>query len=80
MTNLNHKISRKLVNLAVQEKVSTIVMEDLKNIRKTAYSSSSADRKLNSWTFYELQMFIEYKAGLEGMEVKYINCIYFSNL
>ena len=30
MTNLNHKISRKLINLAVQEKLSTIVMENLK--------------------------------------------------
>ena len=32
ITNLNHKISRNLVNLAVQEGVSTLVMEDLKNI------------------------------------------------
>ena len=30
MTDLNHKISRKLVNLAVQERVSTVVMENLK--------------------------------------------------
>lgn len=78
MTNLNHKISRQLVNLAVQESVSTIVMENLKNIRKTAYSSKKADKNLNSWAFFELQMFIDYKARLSGIEVSYINPKYTS--
>ena len=78
ITNLNHKISRQLVNLAVQEEVSTIVMEDLKNIRKTAFSLKRADRNLNSWSFYELQSFIEYKAKLSGIDVVYINPKYTS--
>lgn len=78
VTNLNHKISRQLVNLAVQEKVSTIVMEDLKNIRKTAFSLSKADRNLNSWAFYELQIFIKYKAEMLGIDVIYINPKYTS--
>lgn len=76
--NLNHEISRKLVNLAVQEKVSTIVMENLKNIRKAAYSSKRADRNLNSWSFYELQSFIQYKAEIEGIKVIYIKPAYTS--
>lgn len=78
VTDLNHKISRQLIDLAVQEKVSTIVMEELKNIRKTAFSLKSADRNLNSWAFFELQQFIEYKAKLEGIEVVYINPKYTS--
>lgn len=78
VTDLNHKISRQLIDLAVQEKVSTIVMENLKNIRKTAYSSSKADKNLNSWAFFELQMFIDYKAKLSGIEVVYINPKYTS--
>lgn len=76
--NLNHKISRQLINLAVQEEVSTVVMEDLTNIRKTAYSSKRADRNLNSWAFYELQNFIDYKAKLAGIEVVYISPKYTS--
>lgn len=78
ITNLNHKISRQLINLAVQEDVSTIVMEDLKNIRKTAFSLKQADKSLNSWSFYELQQFIEYKARLSGIDVVYINPKYTS--
>lgn len=76
--DVNHKISRQLVNLAVQERVGIIVMEHLKNIRETAYSLKSADRSLHSWTFYELQTFIEYKARAAGIEVVYINPAYTS--
>lgn len=78
MADLNHKISRQLINLAVQENVGTVVMEDLKNIRQTAYSLNRADRNLNSWTFYQLQQFIEYKAKLAGIKVEYINPEYTS--
>jgi putative transposase len=76
--DLNHKISRELINLAVQEEVSTVVMENLKNIRKTAKSSKRADKNLNSWAFYELQQFIEYKAKLAGIKVIYVNPQYTS--
>ena len=41
MTDLNHKISRKLVNLAVQERVSTVVMENFKNICLSGKSLSA---------------------------------------
>ncbi|MFW6015666.1 MAG: RNA-guided endonuclease InsQ/TnpB family protein [bacterium] len=78
MTDLNHKISRQLINLAVQEQVGTIVMENLENIRHTAKSLSKADRNSHSWTFYQLQQFIEYKAELAGIKVEYINPKYTS--
>ncbi len=73
MTDLNHKISRQLINLAVQEQVGTIVMENLENIRQTAQSLNRADRDLHSWTFYQLQNFIEYKAKLAGIKVEYVD-------
>jgi len=78
MTDLNHKISRQLIDLAVHEKVSTIVMEDLKNIRQTAKSHKRPDRNLNRWTFYQLQQFIEYKAKLSGINVIYVKAKYTS--
>jgi IS605 OrfB family transposase len=78
MTDLNHKISHQLVELAVQEKVGTIIMENLENIRNTAKSLNRADRNLHSWTFYQLQQFIEYKAELAGIKVEYINPKYTS--
>ncbi len=79
MTDLNHKISRQLINLAVQEQVGTIVMENLENIRQIAQSLNRADRNnLHSWTFYQLQNFIEYKAKLAAIKVKYVDSKYTS--
>jgi IS605 OrfB family transposase len=78
MTDLNHKVSRQLINLAVQEQVGTIIMENLENIRNTAQSLNKADRNLHSCTFYQLQQFIEYKAELAGIVVEYINPKYTS--
>lgn len=55
-----------------------VKLENLKNIRRTVKSSKKADRNLNSWAFYELQQFIEYKAKLAGMDVVYVNPQYTS--
>ena len=78
MTDLNHKISRQLIDLAVQEQVGTIIMDNLENIQNTAKSLNRADINLHSWTFYQLQQFIEYKAKLAGIKVEYINPKYTS--
>ena len=66
--DLNHKISNKLV-LEAKSKEAGIVLEDLKGIRKTAKSSRKFRYALNSWSFYQLKTFIEYKAKLHGIPV-----------
>ena len=78
MSDKNHKISRSLVNLAVQEGVGVIVMEKLSGIRSKVRSTKKADRSVHSWSFYQLQQFIEYKAKLAGLEIKYIEAKYTS--
>jgi len=72
------EINRQLINFAVQEQVGTIIMENLDNIRNTAKSLNRANRNIHSWTFYQLQQFIKYKAELAGIKVKYINPKYTS--
>jgi putative transposase len=75
--DLNHKISNKIVKEA-KEKKSGIVLEDLKNIRKTAKTSRKNRFALNSWSFYQLRTFIEYKAKLHGIPVVKIDPKYTS--
>lgn len=77
--DMNHKISRKVVNMAIQSK-SGIKLEDLKGIRNTAKSSRPFRYSLNSWSFYQLQRMIEYKAKLQGIPVVYIEPQYTSQL
>src|SRR5208283_2740430 len=56
---------------------SGIVMENLKGIRKLYRKGngqgSEYRSRLNSWSFYELQRQIEYKATWEGIPVIYIH-------
>jgi putative transposase len=75
--DLNHKISNKIVKTAIAEH-SGIKLEDLTGIRRNSKHSKSFRYSLNSWSFYQLQMFIEYKAKLRGVDVVYINPAYTS--
>lgn len=64
MKDLDHKISRKIVNYALQNKLK-IIVEDLKGIRQGKRKGNGLkgiNRFINSWSFYRLQTFIEYKA------------------
>ena len=71
-----HKISKDIVSRAVQSK-AMIVFEDLKGIRKLYRKGNGQGnkyrRKLNGWSFYELQRQVEYKARWEGIPVRYVN-------
>jgi len=75
--DLNHKISRKIVSIARQNKVG-IKMEDLTQIRETTKSSRSFKYSLNSWGFYQLQQMIEYKSRLLGIPLLYVAAPYTS--
>ncbi|MHB8547251.1 MAG: RNA-guided endonuclease InsQ/TnpB family protein [Nitrosotalea sp.] len=71
-----HKISKDIVQRAVESK-SMIVLEDLKGIRKLYRKGNGQGykyrRKLNSWSFYELQRQITYKAEWEGIPVDFVD-------
>ncbi|WP_231593459.1 RNA-guided endonuclease InsQ/TnpB family protein [Methanosarcina siciliae] len=109
--DLNHKISRKIVDLALYSGCG-IKLENLKGVKKLNSKAVSAGKcrnnkrvekkknqnggrnrskemnkkviktekhiwsneySLNSWSFHQLQQFIEYKSRLQGVEVVYID-------
>lgn len=74
----NHKISRQIVNYAIQENASIIKLEKLENIRKTTRTSRKNAKNLHNWSFYQLQQFITYKANLAGIKVIEVNPAYTS--
>lgn len=71
-----HKISKQIVDKAVNEK-TMIILEDLKGIRKLYRKGNGQGnkyrRKLNGWQFYELQRQIEYKAKWQGLPVNFVD-------
>ncbi|MEM3064726.1 MAG: transposase [Candidatus Nitrosotenuis sp.] len=71
-----HKISKGIIQNAKESK-SAMVFEDLRGIRKLYKKGNGQGnkyrRKLNSWSFYEFQRQVEYKAAWEGIPVCYID-------
>jgi putative transposase len=69
--DLNHKASRKIVQEA-KENGMGIKLEYLRGIRN-AKSGRNFRYSLNSWSFYQLETMIEYKARLLGIPVVYVD-------
>ncbi|MBI5377174.1 MAG: IS200/IS605 family element transposase accessory protein TnpB [Thaumarchaeota archaeon] len=71
-----HKISKDIVSRA-KESRSMVVLEDIKGIRKLYRKGNWQGRKfrrrLNSWSFCEVQRQIQYKAAWEGIPVQFVD-------
>lgn len=80
MKDKDHKISRQIVDFAIQEGVGTIRLEQLSGIRQTARLSRKNEKNLHTWSFYRLAQYIEYKAGLSGIKVEYVDPKYTSQI
>jgi putative transposase len=69
--DLNHKVAKEIVNIA-KENEAGIKLEKLDGIRDSRRHSRSFNYGLHSWSFYQLQQFIEYKAALYGIPLTYV--------
>ncbi|KQY79609.1 transposase [Paenibacillus sp. Root52] len=78
MKDKDHKVSREIVNFAIENKISVIRLEQLTNIRQTTRTSRKNEKNLHTWSFYRLAQFIEYKANMTGIKVEYVNPAYTS--
>jgi putative transposase len=77
MTNVNHTISRQLVENA-QRTHWAIALEDLGGIRDRIRVRRRQRRKLHGWAFHQLGQFIQYKAELAGVPVVFVDPAYTS--
>jgi len=75
----NHVISRRLLAKAEGTK-RRIALEDLKGIRGGTTVRRSQRRRHNSWGFYQLCSFMEYKARLAGVPVVMVNPMWTSHI
>ena len=67
-----HIIVNQIVDYAKQFPKPVIVMENLNGIRRNFKKSRKLNKRFHSLPFRKLQTIIEYKANLEGIEVKYL--------
>jgi putative transposase len=84
MKDINHKLSRQIVTHAAEQGVGTIKIESLHGIRRGTTSTSRGakarknNRMKNSWSFYQLSLFIAYKAARLGIKVEQVDPAYTS--
>ena len=77
---LNHNISKAIIQIAIASK-SFVAIEDLTSIRDRTNQkprNKTERRRSNSWAFYQLRQFLEYKGIKYGIEVIAINPAYTS--
>ncbi|GAC1492720.1 MAG: RNA-guided endonuclease TnpB family protein [Chamaesiphon sp.] len=77
---LNHNISKQLVETA-KELDATLAFEDLTNIRQSLNQlprSKTERRRTNNWAFYQLRVFVSYKANIAGVKVVFVPPAYTS--
>jgi len=67
-----HRIANSLIEEAKRQGCTTIVLEDLKHIRRRIRRSKALSGRLNRWGFRRLQHIIEYKAKLNGLSVVHV--------
>ena len=77
ITDVNHCISKDIVSRCIPG--TTIVLEKLKGIRDRSSKLLKSERaKVNSWSFYQLDQFLTYKALAKDCSVQYVDARYTS--
>jgi len=71
--NENHVISKEIVNLPYQ----TFVLEKLTKIGRKK-KGKHMNRKISNWSYYQLEILLEYKSEAQGKSVKYVDARYTS--
>lgn len=78
MKQINHEVSKKIVQEAIKEEAGILVLEDLTHIRARIKAGKKVRSRLHRWAFRQLQTMIQYKAERQGLHVLYVNPSYSS--
>ena len=80
MTDVNHRLSKTLVDM--YGKNTLFVLEDLTNVSFSEETLNNRNKdgrnELRSWTFYQLEQFLEYKAKANSSDVVKVSANYTS--
>lgn len=73
-----HILSKQVINYVKQFQKPVVVMEDLIGLRDNMKFSRTINRRVHSMPYRRLQTIIEYKANLEGIDVRHVRAKYTS--
>ena len=78
ITDLLHKLSRKVVEMLLERRVSAVAIGDVRGIRDRIDYGSRMNQRLHQWAYGEFARMIEYKAQLAGVTTQRIDEAYTS--
>lgn len=70
--DIEHKVSRSVVNWAVGRQVGTLVIGDVRNVASGKRLNRVAQQKIGNWTHGRLRRQISYKAEASGIQTELI--------
>jgi putative transposase len=73
ITDLLHKLSRKVVEMLLERRVSAVGIGDVRGIRDRIDYGTKMNQRLHQWAYGEFARMIEYKAKLAGITVERID-------
>jgi putative transposase len=73
MRDLEHKISRAIVDTAAERKAGTIVIGDVRDIADKGDKGKEHNGRMSRWNHGKIRAYVEYKAAAEGMVVELVD-------
>ena len=67
--DLEHKISRSVVDYAVEQQAGTLAIGDVRDIADSGGKGRKQNQRLSTWRHGKLRSYLSYKAEAEGMRV-----------
>ena len=77
-TDIEHKVSRSVVNYAVERRVGTLAIGDVRDVADEVDYGKKTNQKISNWSSGKLRNYIEYKAAAEGIQTVLENEAYTS--
>jgi putative transposase len=71
--DMQHKVSREVVNVAVEREAGTIAIGDVRDVADKVNLGKKTNQKISNWGHGKLRAYITYKAEAEGIQVELVN-------
>ena len=71
--DMEHKVSRAVVNYAVTRKVGTLALGDVRNIADGKRLNAKSQQKVSNWSHGKVRDYITYKGESVGIKVELVN-------
>lgn len=76
--DIEHKLTSKAVSMLQEKNIQTLVIGDVRDIRKNINYGKKVNQKLHQWTFGSIRKKLEYKCAKVGIKTELINEAYTS--